>query len=166
MNRIFTFDAFVNEGKMNHEMGDLIVKTSTIPNAGNGLFAQKAFKKGSKIAEYTGTVISAKAADKKASATDGSADYLINLSTGKVLDVFASKCLAGIANDAEGFVKTKGFANNSEIQEDDEVRVWLVATKNIPAGGEILVGYGEEYWKVWKENNNEVPQEIKPSKAA
>lgn len=139
-------------------MGGLKVKTSTIPHAGNGLFTTKLIKKGEDIAEYTGTVITAKEADAKADAKDGSGDYLITLNSKKVLDVFGSKCLAGIANDAEGFQKLKGYSNNAEIYQDSKSHVWLAATKDIPAGSEIFVAYGKAYWDNWKANN---PQEKK-----
>jgi len=133
----------------------LEVKTSTIPNAGNGLFAKKAFHKGEKIDEYTGTIISAEKADEitnNAKPGDISADYLINLSNGKVLDCYKTKCLAGIANDAEGYVKMKGYHNNAEIQELNNNRVFLVATKDIPEGAEIFVAYGPAYWEEYKKN--------------
>jgi len=34
----------------------------------------------------------------------------------------------------------------------EDKRVFLEAKKDIPAGGEILVSYGREYWQVIKDN--------------
>ena len=35
------------------------------------------------------------------------------------------------------------------------MKVYITATKNIPANGEIFVGYGKEYWDVIRENRRE-----------
>ena len=61
------------------------------------------------------------------------------------------KALARYANDARGIHRIKGLSNNSEYTEEEE-KVYIDAIKNIPAGAEILVGYGNDYWKVVKEN--------------
>ena len=55
--------------------------------------------------------------------------------------------LARYANDAQGTSKQKGIHNNSEYVEDND-KVFIVATKDIPAGSEILVSYGKGYWNV------------------
>jgi SET domain-containing protein len=34
----------------------------------------------------------------------------------------------------------------------DDKKVFIEAIKDIPAGSEILVSYGKEYWDVMKEN--------------
>jgi hypothetical protein len=43
------------------------------------------------------------------------------------------------------------LTNNSEYVEDG-VKVYIEAKKDIPAGSEILVGYGREYWKTIRQN--------------
>ena len=43
----------------------LLVKTSTLPNAGKGLFTTKALKKDSKILEYRGEIIDWKEYEKR-----------------------------------------------------------------------------------------------------
>ena len=41
--------------------------------------------------------------------------------------------------------------NNAEYKELG-LNVFLVAKKDIPAGGEILVDYGKEYWDIIRYN--------------
>ena len=68
----------------------------------------------------------------------------MNLPNGDILDCKQTDCFAKYANDAEG--SDTGFKNNCIIsmEEDDVV---LVATRNIEAGEEIFVEYGENYWQ-------------------
>ena len=61
------------------------------------------------------------------------------------------KALARYANDARGLFRVKELNNNAEYVEEG-VRVFIEATKDIPAGGEIFVGYGPEYWQVIRHN--------------
>jgi hypothetical protein len=55
------------------------------------------------------------------------------------------------ANDANGFQKVKGVTNNC-IYVIDGLKVFVESTKDIPAGAEILVTYGKEYWQVMRKN--------------
>ena len=61
------------------------------------------------------------------------------------------KALARYANDARGVVRIKGIVNNSDYIQDGK-RVYITSKKDIPAGAEILVGYGKEYWDVIRHN--------------
>ena len=68
-----------------------------------------------------------------------------------VIDAKNNNLPARYANDARGMTKLKGLTNNSEYIEEGK-KVFIKARKNIPAGTEILVGYGKEYWDVIKEH--------------
>ncbi len=125
---------------------ELVVKRSGIPAAGKGLFTKVPIPKGSKIVEYTGKISSWKDADHK----EGKNLYLFYVNKDHVIDADASKALARYANDASGISKIKGIRNNSEYITDKK-RVYIKATRDIPAGAEILVAYGKEYWDVIKE---------------
>ncbi len=61
------------------------------------------------------------------------------------------KVLARYVNDANGLTRIKGVTNNSEFVNDG-LRVFIIATKNIAAGKEILSAYGKEYWEVARAN--------------
>ena len=126
----------------------LVIKRSQIPGAGKGLYTKKLIPKGTKIVEYKGKVTSWKEADHR----DGANGYIYYVKRHHVLDAFPrTKAIARYANDARGFNKIKGMTNNSEYIEEG-LRVFIYSLKEIPAGGEILVGYGKEYWDVMKDN--------------
>ena len=61
------------------------------------------------------------------------------------------KTFGRYANDARGLVKLKGVTNNSTYVNDGN-KVFIESIKDIPAGGEILVSYGKDYWDVIRQN--------------
>lgn len=118
---------------------ELEVKTSNIPNAGDGLFSLVDIDRGEFIAEFTGDVIS----EEESLELEGPrGHYLISMSNGSILDVFNSDSPAIKANDAKG----SKFRNNSEIQETEDGEMWLVSTRRIRSGEEIFCDYGQSYW--------------------
>lgn len=126
----------------------LEVKRSTIPGAGKGLFTKKEITKGTHIVEYKGKVTTWKEADHR----DGKNGYIYYVKRNHVIDASNDpKALARYANDARGLQKVKGKQNNAEYLEEG-VRTFIVAAQSIPAGSEILVGYGKEYWDAIKFN--------------
>ena len=126
----------------------LVVKRSTIPAAGKGLFTRKFIAKGTRIVEYTGKITTWK----EVNHDDGRNVYIYYLKRYHVIDARRhTKVLARYANDANGLVKVKGIRNNS-IYVTDGLRVFIHAAKDIPAGSEILVNYGREYWQVIRHN--------------
>lgn len=58
------------------------------------------------------------------------------------------KALGRYANDAKGKSKRAELVNNAEYVSVGK-RCFIEATRNIPAGSEILVSYGKDYWKVF-----------------
>jgi SET domain-containing protein len=126
----------------------LIVKRSTLKGAGKGLFTRKPIAKGTKICEYTGKITTWKEVNDR----NGLNGYIYYVNRKHVIDAWGRRsALARYANDAQGLIKTTGVRNNSTY-ESEGLRVYIVAAKNIPAGSEILVGYGKEYWDIIKEN--------------
>lgn len=126
----------------------LEVKESQIPNAGKGLFTTVSIKKGEKIVEYTGAISSWKDADHM----DGDNPFIFYVNEDYVIDASKNeKSLAKYANDAWGITHIKGTSNNAEFMEE-ELRVFIIARKNIAAGKEIFVDYGPDYWETVKDN--------------
>ncbi len=126
----------------------LIVKRSTLPGAGKGLFTKKNITKGSFIVEYKGKVSSWKEAEPK----EGFNGYIYYVTRNHVIDAMDNpEAIARYANDAKGLSKVKGIVNNAEYVEKGK-RVFIVAKKDIPAGAEIFVDYGKEYWQVVRYN--------------
>jgi SET domain-containing protein len=136
---------------------ELFIAESNIPGAGMGLFTRVAIPKGTRIVEYKGKISTWSEVDSQ----DGLNPYIYYVSDEHVIDAAKrKKSLARYINDARGFKKIKGLTNNAYYIEDG-TRVFVDAYKDIPAGAEILVSYGKEYWDVLKKNFKELEQEKK-----
>lgn len=126
----------------------LVVKRSTIPNSGKGLFTKKSIPKGTRIVEYKGKIT----AWKDVKDEDGKNGYIFYVNRNHVINALPVKsALARYANDARGFVKIKGLNNNCDYITDG-LKAYIESKKEIPAGSEIFVDYGKDYWKVIREN--------------
>ena len=126
----------------------LYIKKSTIPNAGKGLFTKKPIPKGTRIVEYTGRL----STWKEVKHEDGKNGYIFYINRNNVINALPhTKALARYANDARGLVRIKGLLNNSDYVVDG-LKAYIESKKDIPAGGEIFVDYGKDYWKVIREN--------------
>ncbi len=133
---------------MPHLEKQLIVKRSTLKGAGKGLFTTKDIPKGKKIVEYKGKITKWKEVDSH----DGMNGYIYYVNRNHVIDASDTKeALARYANDAKGMVRTEGLNNNCTYRIEG-LRVYIYAMRNIPAGSELFVGYGKEYWDIIKEN--------------
>ena len=128
----------------------LVVKRSTIPNSGKGLFTKEFIPKGTRIVEYKGKPTTWK----DVNIDEGRNGYIYYINRNNVIDAMPfPQHLARYANDAQGLSKVKGITNNCRYVSDmDTLRVYIEAVKDIPAGREILVQYGKEYWDVIKYN--------------
>ena len=135
----------------------LVVKRSSLPGAGKGLFTKKFIPKGTRIVEYKGKVSSWKEADHQ----NGGNGYIYYVKRYHVIDALPRpQALARYANDARGMNKIKGITNNADYVEDG-LKVYIESTKDIPANAEIFVGYGKEYWdviKAYKKSQEKKPQ--------
>jgi len=126
----------------------LKVKRSKLKGAGKGLFTTKAIPKGTKIVEYKGRVTTWKEVNEQ----KGHNGYIYYVNRRHVIDAWRTRsALARYANDAQGLVRAEGLRNNCSYEEEG-LRVFITSTKDIPAGSELFVGYGREYWAVIKEN--------------
>jgi SET domain-containing protein len=123
----------------------LIVKTSTLPKAGKGLFTKRDIKKGERIIEYLGEVITEKELDRRAE--NDIYGYAFYISSKKCIDAYYKpEALARYANDAAGLSRVPGKRNNA-VYDIWKNRGWIQATRNIKAGEEIFVSYGAGYWR-------------------
>jgi SET domain-containing protein len=126
----------------------LVIKKSTIPNSGKGLFTKKFIPKGTRIVEYKGRISSWKDVKDE----DGKNGYIFYVNRNHVINALPVKsALARYANDARGLVRIKGLRNNCDYITDGK-RAYIESKKDIPAGAEILVDYGGDYWKTIREN--------------
>ncbi|MCH5716735.1 SET domain-containing protein [Niabella hibiscisoli] len=125
----------------------LKVKTSTIPQSGKGLFTAVDVAKGTVITEYIGRRATwAEVED------DADNPYIYFIDEQNIIDASKDlKSLGRYANDAAGLTRVTGLKNNAEYYEEDN-RVYIKAKTPIPAGSEIFVSYGRDYWKQVREN--------------
>lgn len=124
------------------------VKESVLPGAGSGLFATDYISKGSLIVEYKGRITTWSEVDHE----EGKNGYIFYVTRNHVIDAGNYKsALARYANDARGIGRVKGVLNNAEYVEHGK-KVYIQAVKDIPAGAEILVNYGKEYWDAIRHN--------------
>ncbi len=140
----------------------LFVKKSTIPNSGKGLFTKKFIPKGTRIVEYKGRISTwAEVKDE-----DGKNGYIFYVNRNHVIDALPRlSALARYANDARGLVRIKGLTNNCDYVTDGK-KAYIESKKDIPAGAEIFVDYGKDYWKVIRENVKIWKDEAKQKEAA
>lgn len=123
----------------------LYISKSKLPGAGKGLFTDKPIKKGTRIVEYTGDIITYKEYGERVQ--KDRYGYLFYINKNRCIDAYNHKnALARYANDAKGIGRKIGISNNSKYEIIGN-RCYIVSYRNIPAGGEILVGYGADYWR-------------------
>jgi|SRR6218665_206598 len=127
---------------MEQQANELFIQSSTLPGAGMGLFTRTDISRGTLIIEYLGTVSTWKEV-----MDDLDNPYLCYVNKNHVINGAPHpEFLARYANDAAGPVRIDGLRNNSFF-EIDGTRVFIKATKRIPAGSEIFVNYGKDYWE-------------------
>jgi hypothetical protein len=106
--------------------------------SGKGLFAYKDFRKGNKVANYSGVVVKADKAK--------NSQYAVAWRHGNVVDAKSSQHSVGrYANTCRGADKKKKKCkgNNSKIARDFTRRlISLKATKKIKKGEEVFNSYG------------------------
>lgn len=126
-----------------------MVKKSTLSGAGRGLFTKVAIVKGTRIVEYKGKIVTWKEVEKMADDRNG---YVFFFNSKNCIDAWLTKkSVAHYANDAMGITRLPDVRNNAEYVTEKK-RCYIEASKNIPVGSEILVGYGAEYWQVIRYN--------------
>lgn len=103
---------------------------------GRGVYAARDIKKGERIIEYTGRIISWKEADRvpPSDPDDPNHTFLFSLSDGKrVIDASAARNAARWINHS--------CDPNCETEETDEGRVFIEALRAIPRGAELHYDY-------------------------
>ena len=127
----------------------MVIKKSSLPGAGKGLFTTVFIPKGTRIVEYKGQIVSWKEVEKMADDRNG---YVFFFNNQYCIDAWKTKKgIAHYANDAQGLVRIEGVKNNAEYVTEKK-RCYIEAARDIPAGSEILVGYGGEYWQAIRYN--------------
>lgn len=123
----------------------LIIRKSGLLKAGLGLFTKIDIKKGETIVEYKGRMCLWRTVRH----LDSVNGYLMRVNRSHAIDAARTlKALGRYANDAKGKSRKPGLINNAEYVSEGN-RCFIEAIRNIPAGSEIFVSYGTDYWKVF-----------------
>jgi len=139
---------------------NLVIKKSTLPGAGKGLFTKKTIPKGTRIVEYKGKVTTWKEVDH----LDGLNAYIFYINRNHVIDGSKHKKAFGrFANDAKGSKKGSGLINNCKYVVDGS-KVFLESKKEILPDEEILAGYGKEYWDTIRVNKKKAVKKDRKAK--
>lgn len=120
------------------------IDTSTIPNAGLGVFANKTIKKGVCLGEYKGKFLTPSEYEKKKNYKS------------YVWEILAEN--GEISGYVDGGNKKYSnwtrYVNSPSVQKKENVemkiihgRVFYFSCKNIKKGNELFIWYGEEYAK-------------------
>jgi hypothetical protein len=84
----------------------LIVKKSTLPGAGKGLFTKVSISKGTRIVEYKGKIVTWKEVEAMADERNG---YVFHFNNQYCIDAWKTKKgVAHFANDARGIARIEG----------------------------------------------------------
>lgn len=150
------------------------VKESTIADAGNGLFATKAFARGDLIVPYRGEVYRNEREMERATSTntaaskDMTAVYTISLADGSFINPYQTNSTpARYANHKESIARggrlRRRNGANAEFFEGEDGEVWLQAIVAIAAGSEIFVDYGPGYWDALQETEEHETADVLPA---
>lgn len=137
------------------------VRTSTIANSGNGLFATRDFEKNEPITRYEGEIISKKDAEKleKQKKNSHFISYQAQHSVIVGLNdptISQGRGGASFANDGKRDERYPYNAVFDSTEQSEVVKViFLKALVPIKNGQEIFVNYGNTYWKRDAEQNED-----------
>lgn len=117
-------------------------RKSTIPKAGRGVFVKSGhIAAGTRVMQYVGKLVPEDHIgnhDYCFAITDA---HCIKAWSGKVDETDPNK-LSGIVNDSYG---TKNKPNLDWVVTGK--KVWMVAIRDITAGEELFISYGDKYWE-------------------
>ena len=130
----------------------LYVQVSTIPKAGKGLFTLTPIHAGTVIGQYTGeelpvSVLQDKNVDKTYFVETlhhyAKRDGIVVVVPGAIIDGKSMDNKMRWINDPR-YQKAR---INAEMKQDGNGRLFVYSTRLIKPGEEILMSYGEHYWK-------------------
>tara|TARA_E500000331_G_C16938285_1_gene575019 strand:- start:123 stop:602 length:480 start_codon:yes stop_codon:yes gene_type:complete len=118
------------------------IKKSNIDPNGKGLYALKNIKKGTKIINYIGKIITKKQTEESEKFDNSKPIYLFNLNNRYDLDGDVSWNTARLINHS--------CSNNCDY-EGKGLKVWVIAIRDIKKGEELTCDYGFSFDKDFKQ---------------
>tara|TARA_S200000501_G_scaffold364069_1_gene395751 strand:+ start:2433 stop:2909 length:477 start_codon:yes stop_codon:yes gene_type:complete len=118
------------------------IKKSPIDKKGKGLYAASNIKKGTKIINYIGNIITKKQTDENPKFDNSKPIYLFNLNNRYDMDGDVPWNTARLINHS--------CSNNSDY-DGKGLKLWVTAIKDIKKGEEITCDYGFSYDSEFKQ---------------
>ena len=118
------------------------IKKSKIDNKGKGLYATNNIKKGTKIINYIGKIITKKQTEESNKYDNNKRIYLFSLNKKYDLDGDFSWNIAGLINHS---------CNNNCDYFGKGLKVWIEAIRDIKKGEELSCDYGFNYDEDYKQ---------------
>ena len=118
------------------------IKKSKIDNKGRGLYASCDIKKGTKIIDYVGKIITNREVDVSNKFDNKKRIYLFTLNKKYTLDGDFSWNTAGLVNHS---------CDNNCDYEGKGLKVWITAKRNIKMGEEFTCDYGFGFDRDYKQ---------------
>jgi SET domain-containing protein len=118
------------------------IKKSKIDNKGRGLYASRDIKKGTKIINYIGKIITNKEADESSKYDNKKRIYLFSLNNKFSLDGDFSYNIAGLVNHS---------CDNNCDYNGKGLKIWITAIRDIKKGEEITCDYGFSFDEDYKQ---------------
>lgn len=119
----------------------LRIKMSTIPNAGNGLFAARDFRAGEEVCKYTGDISHDPEVD------HGGSRYVTCVNPSCVTTIDAARTNTHYGRFINAPRGTRRRTNCRWVNNQAGQTVRIVTTKPVKKGDEFLIGYGVHYWE-------------------
>jgi uncharacterized protein len=146
----------------------LTLKKSLIPGAGKGLFVKSKFTRGDIVCEYAGEIVTWAECERRAD--QGHEGYVFFITKNHCIDAyFTPEAIGRYANDAKGIGRVEGLKNNAQYEikvRSGKKKGFIVATRTINPGDEVLVDYGKDYWKNLQKTKHLYDQQKLEKKAA
>lgn len=122
------------------------VMRSTIPGAGMGLFATRAFKKGERIGKYTGEVLTLEDVVRRYGSDRATAPYVVQASPSVFIDAAAHRPAVAYVNHNRDECNCEYIsAHRGGNALVSRFGVDVLATRDIEPGEELFANYGSQY---------------------
>lgn len=139
----------------------LFLAPSNIPDAGQGVFAARDFRRGDCVTEYAGRILNRVQMLELISQKKHLWKLIVLVPDDKLfidgdIEVKEGVPLGSLLNDA----RNSRVENVEFARDPDDFRLWVVAKRYIAAGEELFVAYGRNYWFEWANANNQKPKRV------
>ena len=132
----------------------VVVKPSTIPEGGNGLYADRDFAKGEWVTFYDGDVREVGKQEKQSLSTGSHSDWCHVVSVDQ-FTVIHTPTEPSTGDGGGGFINDGvnifSPSNVRSVRDSERKMVLVKATRDIKKGEELFISYGNHFWNRFKD---------------